>query len=300
MWFQCVVAAVIAAQILGPLLSRELIKTSVWTPLWLSLGSVLFGGILIALFTPETLSSIPDNSLGGDHTVPSTSATLRSLLQKPSIYLLPAATLTIPLASTQVELLTRLMPVRFSWTFSNSTLLLALSSLITLTALLFLLPGISHLLRKEGTVKRDIGLLQGSAFLLVMGSLLYMMITDPGFIVAGVVTTGLASGTPTLSRALLVSFLPNSKHTGSLFGILAVGEILGFLVCQLGMGALFDLGLGGWIGMPFGMGTVLALVIGIAIWMVKAPKVVGDVEGKEFADGETVGQLSKFDLYQRT
>ena len=35
------------------------------------------------------------------------------------------------------------------------------------------------------------------------------------------------------------------------------------------MGALFDVGLSGWIGLPFGLGMILAGVISITSWMVR-------------------------------
>lgn len=266
-------------------------------PLWLSLGSVLLGGIVIALFTPETLPHKPITTLGDHDQAPGTKATLRSLLKKPSVLLLPAATLAVPLASTQLELLTRLMPVQFSWSLSSSTLLLALSSLITLITLLLVLPGISYLLRKKDAAKRDVSLLQGSAYFPIIGSLQFMMLSAPGFVVAGVVIMALGSGTPTLSRALLVSFLPNSKHTGSLFGILAVLEILGFLMCQLGMGALFDAGLGVWLGLPFGTGMALALCVAVMAWMVRVPRAVEDPEDDESTGWEISNRLSSLERY---
>lgn len=250
------------------------------------------------LFTPETSLRKPNKILDGDNPASSVKATLRSLLTKPSLCLLPAASLAIPLSSIQLELLTRLMPIRFSWSLSNSTLLFALFSAVTLATLLVFLPGISYLLRKKDVVKRDVSFLYGSVFFLVLGSLLFMMITGPDFIIAGVVLTALASGTPTLSRALLVSFLPNTKHTGALFGILAVGEIFGFLMCQLGMGVLFDVGLSLWMGLPFGVGMVLAVTIGVLVWMVRVPRAVKDEEDDEGSDWETTSRLSSLDRYQ--
>ncbi|KAK2479475.1 hypothetical protein H9L39_08849 [Fusarium oxysporum f. sp. albedinis] len=50
-----VVASGLVAQLEGPVLSEELVQSSVWMPLFLSLGLVLGGGIILVSLTPETL-----------------------------------------------------------------------------------------------------------------------------------------------------------------------------------------------------------------------------------------------------
>jgi MFS-type transporter involved in bile tolerance (Atg22 family) len=87
-----------------------------------------------------------------------------------------------------------------------------------------------------------------------------MMVTDEAFVVAGLTIAALGSGLPTLCRAMLVGMVDKGR-AGTLFGVLAVGEILGFLIFGTSMGALFGVGLKTWIGMPFCLATAAAFLI---------------------------------------
>lgn len=94
------------------------------------------------------------------------------------------------------------------------------------------------------------------------------MITQEALVVSGLVVSALGSGLPTLCRALLVDML-GQHGTGALFGTLALGEMLGFLACELGLGWLFGIGLRTWIGLPFFVGFIVAVGAGIATWAVR-------------------------------
>jgi PCFT/HCP family folate transporter-like MFS transporter 1/3 len=54
-----------------------------------------------------------------------------------------------------------------------------------------------------------------------------------------------------------------------LFGVLAGAEVLGTLACQIGMGLLFDIGLVTWPGLSFAMALLLAVIMGVTIWIVR-------------------------------
>ena len=41
----------------------------------------------------------------------------------------------------------------------------------------------------------------------------------------------------------MLAELTTGEGTGSMFGILAAGEVIGLMVCELAMGALFDAGI---------------------------------------------------------
>jgi hypothetical protein len=58
------------------------------------------------------------------------------------------------------------------------------------------------------------------------------------------------------------------ERVGMLFGILTVCEIIGFLACETGMGALFAVGLKTWMGLPFCFGLTMGLVITVTTWLV--------------------------------
>ncbi|RSL74336.1 hypothetical protein CEP51_011603 [Fusarium floridanum] len=161
-WFQWIVAAVLLGQLLGPLLAGVLVQPSIWLPLWISLGLITFGGVILAAFTPETLrrgqaqevfdldSGVYPSGNVFDHRLPeekcSTWATLRFIFKRPMIWLLPGAVLTIPLATIQSDISIRLMPIQFDWRLDQSILLISLRSLATLVTL-----SRSHLCSREFT-----------------------------------------------------------------------------------------------------------------------------------------------------
>ncbi|KPM42043.1 hypothetical protein AK830_g4524 [Neonectria ditissima] len=276
-WFQWIVASVLSAQLLGPVLAGRFIQSSIWMPLFLSLGLLFTGGVFLAMFTPETLPPKWDRNpydMGVSKPTASILQTLKHLFSAPALWLLPGAVLTIPLATTQSELLLRLMPVQFDWPLDQSVLLISLRSLTTLITLCVVLPGITILWTKfanRPSHRLDYLLARGSVLLFMAGSLCLMMITSESLIIAGIIISALGSGLPTLCRAMLVG-LSGGERTGSLFGMLAVGEVIGFLALELGMGALFGVGLRTWMGSPFCLGIVVAMGIGLATWMVPVPQ----------------------------
>lgn len=285
-WFQWVVASVLTAQLVGPLLSGVLVQSSIWIPLFLSLGLVLGGGIVLVAFTPETLkrkqpqaySSIGPYGYGLESDMfsfdlpkrISTLIALKSMFARPLLWLLPGAVMTIPLATIQTDIIIRLMPIQFDWRLDRSILITSLRSLATLLTLCILLPVINYIwtrLSRTSAHRQNSILARVSSLLLFAGCLCMMMVTEEASILAGLVISALGSGLPTLCRAILVG-LTGEERVGMLFGILAVCETIGFLACETGMGSLFAVGLKMWMGMPFCFGLTMALVITVTTWLV--------------------------------
>lgn len=270
------VGAVLAAELAGPFLSARLIESSIWLPLYVSLALVAVGGILLALLSPETLCRKTDcvkEDLDGGSPV-TTKRTIMAIFSRPAVFLVPGAVLSLPMAATLSGILFRFMPVQFHWQLSKSALLVSLRSMITLVTLLLLLPGAAYICNKKTTYShryRDSIFLRASALCFLAGSAFLVLVLNQGFIIAGVVLSALGSGIPTLCRSMMVSAL-GEKSTGLLFGILAIGEIIGFLCCTVAMGALFDVALTSWIGYPFVLGVVLAGAIFITSWMAGTSK----------------------------
>jgi hypothetical protein len=71
-----------------------------------------------------------------------------------------------------------------------------------------------------------------------------------------------------LCRTLLVAFVGEHK-TGSVFGVIAAGEVLGMLACELIIGPLFDIGLRTWLGLPFCLGLVISILTCLLTWLVR-------------------------------
>ncbi|KAH7262173.1 major facilitator superfamily domain-containing protein [Fusarium tricinctum] len=285
-WFQWVVASVLAAQLVGPLLSGVLVQSSIWMPLFLSLGLVLGGGIVLVAFTPETLKrkqpqeypSIGPYGYGLESDMfsfdlpkrTSTLIALKSMFARPLLWLLPGAVMTIPLGTIQTDIIIRLMPIQFDWRLDRSILIISLRSLATLLTLCILLPVINYIwtrLSRASAHRQNSILARVSSLLFFAGCLCMMMITEEAFILAGLVISALGSGLPTLCRAMLVG-VAGEERVGILFGILTVCEIIGFLACETGTGALFAVGLKTWMGLPFCFGLTMVLVITVTTWLV--------------------------------
>ncbi|KAL7927837.1 major facilitator superfamily domain-containing protein [Trichoderma austrokoningii] len=290
--FQWVVAAVLSAALLGPFAARPLNEISIWHPLCISLGLIAIGGITLVTFMPETLNSRDsspvqiiseetpiihnDNDNNDDDSVSetpmaSTKSAFKALFRRPAIYLLPGAILTMPAVSTQYGIIMRLMPIQFNWQLSQAALLLSLNAAVTLVTLLIILPLASYTLYKRtsaSALQRDRILARASVILFVLGSLFLMMVNKASLIIIGVVLSGLGSGVPTLCRTLLVALIGQHK-TGSVFGIIAAGEVLGILACELIIGPLFDIGLGTWLGLPFCLGLAISIWTCWLTWLVR-------------------------------
>ncbi|UZP35906.1 hypothetical protein NXS19_003722 [Fusarium pseudograminearum] len=247
----------------------------------LDLCLVSVGGFIIIAFTQETLKQTQPQDNGSTNIDPYTYgleldnlnfelpkktpalATVKSMFFRPLVWLLPGAVMTIPLATTQTEIIIRLMPIQFDWPLHRSILIVSLQSLVTLVTLSILLPVITYtwtkFSRSSAHFRYSI-LARSSSFLFFSGCLCMMMVTNESFIITGLIIAALGSGLPTLCRAMLVGMVDKGR-AGTLFGILAVGEILGFLIFETSMGALFGVGLGSWIGVPFCLATTAALLI---------------------------------------
>ncbi|KAH7223656.1 hypothetical protein BKA60DRAFT_561895 [Fusarium oxysporum] len=254
-------------------------------PLFLSLGLVLGGGIILVSLTPETLKlkqPREDASIGPyDYGLESNMLSLESLkrtsvmvafksmFSRPLLRLISGTVMTIPLATVQTDVAIRLMPIQFSWPLNRSILIVSLRSLVTLLTLCILLPVITCIwskLTRLPTHRRCSSLACASSLLFLAGCLYMMMVTKEAFIIAGLAVSALGSGLPTLCRAMLVK-MTGEGRAGMLFGLLAVCEILGLFACETSMGVLFGVGLKTWLGMPFCLGTATSLVISLTTWL---------------------------------
>ncbi|KAK2595138.1 hypothetical protein QQS21_007164 [Conoideocrella luteorostrata] len=278
-WFQWVTAAVLSGELAGAFLSGRLVERSIWLPLYISLALILFGDLLFMYFTPETL---PKNSkkiefMDADSNMSvSTSPkhAIKSIFCRPNVLLLPGAVLALPISASQSQILLLFMPIQFQWSFSESVLLTSLRSVVMLITLLIVLPGISYICTRTTRwppLYRERLLNRTSTLVCMIGSLLLTMVVHRGLVISGVAISALGAGIPTLCRSMLVT-AAGAKDSGALFGVLAFGEMVGFLGSTLAMGASFDVALTSWIGMPFALATVFSGAIFLTSWLAGTTK----------------------------
>ncbi|KAL6896091.1 major facilitator superfamily domain-containing protein [Trichoderma longibrachiatum] len=305
--FQWVVASVLSSELFGPLIANRLTEISIWCPLLLELGLIAAGGLVLVLLMPETLPArnspilvgedTPTISNNNDTTInnnnsskttnntttmpttePSPSHTksaLATIFRRPAIYLLPGSILAMPAVTSQYGIVMRIMPLQFDWPLSRASLLFSLNAAVTLVTLLLLLPAASYLLYRHGDpssssspLQRDRILARASVVLFVLGSLFLVVGGRVSLVVLGVAVSALGSGVPTLCRTLLIA-LVGEHRTGSVFGVIAAGEVLGMLACELIIGPLFDVGLRTWLGLPFCLGLVISMPTCVLTWLVR-------------------------------
>ncbi|KAL6859686.1 major facilitator superfamily domain-containing protein [Trichoderma novae-zelandiae] len=201
-----------------------------------------------------------------------TKATLAALFRHPAINLLPGSILAMPAVTSQYGIVMRIMPIQFDWPLSRASLLFSLNAAVTLLTLLLVLPATSHFLRRNNTssspLQRDRILARASVVLFVLGSLFLMIGGKVSLVILGVAVSALGSGVPTLCRTLLIA-LVGEHRTGSVFGVIAAGEVLGMLACELIVGPLFDIGLRTWLGLPFCLGVFISTATCVLTWLVR-------------------------------
>ncbi|KAF5650960.1 major facilitator superfamily transporter [Fusarium sp. NRRL 52700] len=146
---EAMIFAIITDTLVGPVLSGELVQSSVWMPLFLSLGLVLGGGVILVSLTPETLRlkqpreevSIGPHDYGLESPKRTYAmVTFKSIFSMPLLWLIPGAVMTAPLATAQTDIAIRLMPIQFNWLVNRSILVMLNSSSVEFVAIVSWLP----------------------------------------------------------------------------------------------------------------------------------------------------------------
>lgn len=177
--------------------------------------------------------------------------------------LLPCASLVVPIVTITTDMVLRYVPARFGWTLAQAGMLLgARTGLTILVLLLILAAGCSippRLLsrasrlrtimgRTSNKEKRDLVLARVSVVFLVAGLTTLAAAANIIAVVIGLAVMTLGSAAPALARASLVRLVAAPREEerryaaaiGQLVGLLALCEAVGFLVCSVGLGALYQ------------------------------------------------------------
>ncbi|KAK7952314.1 uncharacterized protein PG986_008042 [Apiospora aurea] len=303
--FQIAICSVLLAEVVAAVSTPSLMSASSWASLQLGLGLTVAGALF--LFTlPETLDVIlAPPSQYRQRTMLSTLAELMEFLAHlrhnslPIWLLIPAAALTMPIATTAASILSRTAPFRYSTTFAASSALVAVRAGTTIFALLVLLPPLLmfynrrhlrplHRRREPGTstasspskpqsqphpLSRDLDLACLFALFPILGTLILAASSTARGATAGVVVFTLGAPVPGLTRAVLAR-LVEPAHRGRFFGMLAVVEQTGFLVVGLFLSGLLDAGLRNsegrgeqWLGLPLYLAAVLFAMLALGLWL---------------------------------
>ncbi len=292
-----------------------MMDTSVWRPILLAPCITLVGMAMFAAKTPETRqwhmhgdegaglpTAHPVDKVGTARRAAtalrrSLGTTAKLLHRRPIGLLVPSAALTIPLATVSLNIALRYISARYQWSLAASGMVLGGRTGLSIVVLLVILPSLSWLVRHHDTGKRDLRMAQISAAFIVVGMAVLAAAPTAAAAISGLLVFTLGSGVPALSRAVMSALVPRT-HTGTLFAVLAMLEIIGYLASGLGLGALFQVGLGlglnggaeapgnpALLGLPFYCAAFILLLAGIALWVARLP----ERENGDGLEGQGIG-----------
>lgn len=311
---------------------------SVWLPILASPAVMTIGGLAITAI-PETLErrtsgqatgSTPTSSreqsvrrctygarapaAAFDASTPWTrcrdglGATLRMLRDARVRRLIPAAALTIPVATVTMSLMLRYVPLRFGLTLAQTGMVLGLQTAASALAMPLLVSraagwcwgwwcrrrsGGRNLVNNTNggaggrepdpqDLDLDLVLARVSAALLVAGQVLFAAAPTAAPALAGLVPLALGTAAPALCRAALTRLVgDDGGGLGRLFGVLALCEMVGFVAGGAGLGALYQVGLARglgaadgeqrwWLGLAFYVAAAVYLWCAGLLWLVDA------------------------------
>ncbi|KID74511.1 MFS efflux pump atnC [Metarhizium brunneum] len=271
-----------------------------WTPWFPFLAGVAFEfiGLAAAFALPETMPARsrreapleerrawPDDQQGTRKHVFS----IRSLLQKWSLFrghgisakvmmnilLVTASFLMASIGREALQFVVQYASKKFSWTIAQSSLLITIKGVINLLSLLFLLPRFSFLMLKHmSTVRADLFLVQGSVFLLMVGTAIMALSQQSETFTAGVVSFAFGWGYYAALRSLATSLVLPSQ-AGALNTAIALAQSFGAMVSGPVLALSFRRGLamgGIWVGLPYMVASILFSGAGGLVLCIRLPR----------------------------
>jgi hypothetical protein len=284
-----------------------------WTPWFPLLAGVAFEfiGLAAAFAVPETMPARPrqeaplvvlsDDQEESQETRKDVFST-RSLLRKWSHFrgngklmlnmlLVTTSFLMASIGREALQFVVQYASKKFFWTIAQSSLLITIKAVINLLSLLFLLPQLSFLMSKHmSTVRADLVLVQGSVFLLMVGTAIMAFSQRPEAFTAGIVSFALGWGYYAALRSLATSLVLPSQ-AGALNTAIALAQSFGAMVSGPVLALSFRQGLaigGTWIGLPYMVASVLFAGAGGLVLCIRLPRQVERTENPlESTDSDT-------------
>lgn len=311
--FQIEMCAIILGQVLAPFISASMMTYSLWLPLLAAPGIVAVGGLLTPMI-PDTLGMKRYHEMQNRSSQsPHPEELFRRLPRQPSNFdpwatpwsrvrdtvqallrlvrirevklLLSCAALIVPVVTVSMNIFLRYMPVRFGWALAETGMLLGVGAGLSAFVIVGLLPFSPHLFSKIRQERRDLIAARVSMALLVAGMASIGAATDVPVAVAGLAIMNLGSSAPALCRASLVRFAADRDlPIGQIFGVLAVYEVVGYVFCGVGLGALYQVCLhwahletgptedAAWMALVFYAATAILFGCGMSLGLVDAKK----------------------------
>lgn len=263
-------SAVIFAQAVAPFIAAPMMTYSLWLPVLAAPGILAAGGFLIPIIpntlgmrryhemyqtkssqspSPELFRRLPRQTSNFDPWATPWSrirdnarATIRLLQARDVNLLLPCASLIVPVFTVSMNIILRYIPVRFGWTLAQTGMLLGARTGLTILVLAVALPLSTWFFSKTRREKRDLVMARVSIAVLVAGYMTLAAATSIIVAVVGLVILTLGSAAPALCRVSLLRLATRDQGhpIGQVLGLLALCEAVGYVVCSVGFGALYQ------------------------------------------------------------
>ncbi|KAI9829497.1 MAG: hypothetical protein M1819_006317 [Sarea resinae] len=279
-------------------ISAALMTKNTWIP-YLLASVITILGTLLAFGLPETLElavkssrasllELADDENEAEDNVPvkgdiksrvreglrEFAASTHFIWTNPSVMLVLFTFLVAVFEKQSILLLLQYVSKRFGWSIARASILISVQGVVKLALLLIILPLLSILLVDRlgmRSAKKDLRLSQGSAFLLMVGSLIIGIAAAIPSLVSGLVFLALGSALTPIARSLATSLvLP--VHVGTLYAATGLARSVGTLIAGPILANTFRWGMSlghAWLGLPYIAAAILYLFAFVAVSCVR-------------------------------
>ncbi|KAI1068097.1 hypothetical protein LB507_004311 [Fusarium sp. FIESC RH6] len=291
MFFRLVALVLIFNVIFNPI-SAWLLQYDPWLSMWIGFGFMVFGTLCILLI-PETMhlrrkddERHESEQLGKSGVLKQAWFSIKNDMQhvwrfifasKSIMMLMFAVALFYPTRITLTGPLLQYMSKRFNWSWSKATYISTIGIIATVVCYLIILPITSDSLNKSRRYKsrpiaRDLLLSRISITIMAVGLLLMGIAGTPWLFVISLIIVSIGNSFVALSRALLNALV--EPHT-----IATLNTTVSLIEVMMGLTApamswLLAKGIemgGSWMGLPFVVVGLLAMVTTSMLFAIKLP-----------------------------
>ncbi|KAJ5488421.1 Major facilitator superfamily domain general substrate transporter [Penicillium expansum] len=155
-----------------------------------------------------------------------------------------------------LQLIVQYASTRFSWSIARASSLITLKGIINLVTLLIILPWLSNWLNEHlllSPAAKDLRIVQGSVWILTLGSAIMAISTHPAVFIVGVSFLALGWGFYSALRSLAMEMVSPSQ-VGIVNTAIGFAQSIGSMVSGPILAAAFRQGLqedGIWVGLPY-------------------------------------------------
>ncbi|KAJ5826597.1 Major facilitator superfamily domain general substrate transporter [Penicillium robsamsonii] len=176
-----------------------------------------------------------------------------------------------------LQLIVQYASNRFSWSIARASSLITLKGIINLVTLLFILPWLSNWLNQHlllSSAAKDLRIVQGSVWLLTLGTAIMAISTHPALFILGVSLLAFGWGFYSALRSLAMELVSPSQ-VGIVNTAIGFAQSIGSLLSGPILAAAFRQGLqqdGFLVGLPYMIAAALFFLSGCLTGCVRIPR----------------------------